>query len=82
MKLNDQITEANRHVYTSVSSYRIGRAGINRTDHRDRAREGGAHGYQKVGAFALLKAHGILEQQLKPLGYSVTWKEFSGCGVA
>jgi len=35
-------------------------------------------GYQKVGAFALIKAHGILEQQLKPLGYSVTWKEFSG----
>jgi len=35
-------------------------------------------GYQKVGAFALLKAHGILEQQLKPLGYSITWKEFSG----
>ena len=35
-------------------------------------------GYQKVGAFALMKAHGILEQQLKPLGYSVTWKEFSG----
>jgi sulfonate transport system substrate-binding protein len=35
-------------------------------------------GYQKVGAFALLKAHGILEQQLKRLGYSVTWKEFSG----
>jgi sulfonate transport system substrate-binding protein len=25
-----------------------------------------------------MKAHGILEQQLKPLGYSVTWKEFSG----
>jgi sulfonate transport system substrate-binding protein len=35
-------------------------------------------GYQKVGAFALLKAQGILEQQLKPLGYSVTWNEFSG----
>ena len=35
-------------------------------------------GYQKVGAFALMKAHGILEQQLKPLGYSVTWQEFSG----
>ena len=35
-------------------------------------------GYQKVGAFALLKARGILEQQLTPLGYSVTWKEFSG----
>ena len=33
-------------------------------------------GYQKVGAFALMKAHGIFEQQLKPLGYSVTWKEF------
>ena len=30
-------------------------------------------GYQKVGAFALLKARGILEQQLTPLGYSVTW---------
>jgi len=35
-------------------------------------------GYQKVGAFALLKVHGILEERLKPLGYTVTWKEFSG----
>jgi sulfonate transport system substrate-binding protein len=33
-------------------------------------------GNQKVGAFALLKAHGILEERLKPLGYTVTWKEF------
>jgi len=35
-------------------------------------------GYQKVGAFALLKVHGILEDRLKPLGYAVTWKEFPG----
>jgi len=35
-------------------------------------------GYQKVGAFALLKVHGILEERLKPLGYTVTWKEFPG----
>src|SRR5437588_10805563 len=35
-------------------------------------------GYQKVGAFALLKARGILEERLKPLGYTVTWKEFPG----
>jgi len=35
-------------------------------------------GNQKVGAFALLKARGILEERLKPLGYSVTWKEFPG----
>jgi len=35
-------------------------------------------GYQKVGAFALLKVHGILEERLKPLGYMVTWKEFPG----
>jgi sulfonate transport system substrate-binding protein len=35
-------------------------------------------GYQKVGAFALLKMHGILEERLKPLGYMVTWKEFPG----
>jgi sulfonate transport system substrate-binding protein len=35
-------------------------------------------GNQKVGAFALLKARGTLEQRLKPLGYSVTWKEFPG----
>ena len=33
-------------------------------------------GNQKVGAFALLKARGILEERLKPLGYTVTWKEF------
>jgi sulfonate transport system substrate-binding protein len=35
-------------------------------------------GTQKVGAFALLKARGILEERLKPLGYTVTWKEFPG----
>jgi sulfonate transport system substrate-binding protein len=35
-------------------------------------------GNQKVGAFALLKARGILEKRLKPLGYTVTWKEFPG----
>ena len=35
-------------------------------------------GYQKVGAFALLKAHGLLNQQLEPLGYTVAWQEFPG----
>ena len=35
-------------------------------------------GNQKVGAFALLKARGILEERLKALGYTVTWKEFPG----
>ena len=34
-------------------------------------------GNQKVGAYALLKARGILEARLKPLGYSVSWTEFS-----
>jgi sulfonate transport system substrate-binding protein len=34
-------------------------------------------GHQKVGAFALLKASGMLEGQVKPLGYSVTWKEYA-----
>lgn len=33
-------------------------------------------GYQKIGAFALLKPTGLLEERLKKLGYSVTWKEF------
>jgi sulfonate transport system substrate-binding protein len=33
-------------------------------------------GHQRVGAFALLKARGILEDRLKPLGYTVSWKEF------
>src|ERR1700687_1202840 len=36
----------------------------------------GRMGNQKVGAFALLKTRGILEERLKPLGYTVTWKEF------
>jgi sulfonate transport system substrate-binding protein len=35
-------------------------------------------GYQKVGAFALLKVQGILEERLKPLDYMVTWKDFPG----
>ncbi len=34
-------------------------------------------GNQKVGAYALLKARGLLEDRLKPLGYTVSWKEFS-----
>ena len=34
-------------------------------------------GHQRVGAFALLKPRGILEERLKPLGYTVSWKEFS-----
>jgi sulfonate transport system substrate-binding protein len=34
-------------------------------------------GNQKVGAFALLKASGMLEERLKPLGYTVTWKEYT-----
>jgi sulfonate transport system substrate-binding protein len=33
-------------------------------------------GNQKVGAYALMKARGILEERLKPLGFTVTWKEF------
>jgi sulfonate transport system substrate-binding protein len=33
-------------------------------------------GHQKIGAFALLKPTGILEERLKPLGYTVSWKEF------
>ena len=35
-------------------------------------------GNQKVGAFALLKARGVLEERLKSLGYTVTWKEYPG----
>jgi sulfonate transport system substrate-binding protein len=34
-------------------------------------------GHQKVGAFALLKGSGMLEERVKPLGYTVTWKEFA-----
>jgi sulfonate transport system substrate-binding protein len=35
-------------------------------------------GHQRVGAFALLKPRGILEERLKSLGYTVSWKEFPG----
>ena len=35
-------------------------------------------GHQRVGAFALLKTRGILEERLKPLGYTVSWKQFPG----
>ena len=34
-------------------------------------------GHQRVGAYALLKVRGTLEARLKPLGYTVLWKEFS-----
>jgi len=33
-------------------------------------------GYQKIGAFALLKPTGKLEEVLKPLGYDVNWVQF------
>lgn len=35
-------------------------------------------GHQRVGAFALLKPRGILEERLKPLGYTVSWQAFPG----
>jgi sulfonate transport system substrate-binding protein len=35
-------------------------------------------GYQRLGAFAFLKAAGMLEERLKPLGYTVNWKLFPG----
>jgi sulfonate transport system substrate-binding protein len=34
-------------------------------------------GFQKSGAFLLVKTQASLEARLKPLGYSVEWKEFS-----
>ena len=34
-------------------------------------------GHQRVGAFALLKSSGMLEERVKPLGFTVTWKEFA-----
>lgn len=33
-------------------------------------------GYQKYGTLILLKNKGLLEQKLKPLGYTVKWSEF------
>jgi sulfonate transport system substrate-binding protein len=35
-------------------------------------------GYQKYGTFLLLKARGLLEQKLEPLGLAVSWTEFPG----
>src|SRR4051812_8635335 len=35
-------------------------------------------GYQKYGTFLLLKARGLLETKLEPLGYTVSWTEFPG----
>ena len=38
-------------------------------------------GYQKYGTLVLLKGKGLLEEKLKPLGYTVKWAEFpSGSG--
>jgi len=34
-------------------------------------------GYQKYGKLVLLKGKGTLEEKLKPLGYKVSWTEFS-----
>jgi sulfonate transport system substrate-binding protein len=35
-------------------------------------------GYQKYGTFLLLKARGLLEKKLAPLGFTVSWTEFPG----
>jgi len=35
-------------------------------------------GHQTLGAFALLKPRGVLEERLKPLGYTVNWKQYPG----
>src|SRR5665213_1650681 len=35
-------------------------------------------GYQKYGTFLLLKARGLLEKNLQPLGFTVEWTEFPG----
>lgn len=35
-------------------------------------------GYQKYGTFLLLKARGLLEKDLAPLGFHVEWTEFPG----
>lgn len=35
-------------------------------------------GYQKYGTFLLLKARGLLEKKLEPIGYSIVWTEFPG----
>ena len=35
-------------------------------------------GYQKYGTFLILKARGLLERKLEPLGFGVTWTEFPG----
>jgi sulfonate transport system substrate-binding protein len=35
-------------------------------------------GHQTLSAYTLLKQQGILEQRLKPLGYSITWAQFPG----
>ncbi|MDX6804433.1 sulfonate ABC transporter substrate-binding protein [Terrihabitans rhizophilus] len=34
-------------------------------------------GYQKYGTLVLLKGRGLLEERLKPLGYTVKWSEFA-----
>jgi sulfonate transport system substrate-binding protein len=35
-------------------------------------------GYQKYGTFLLLKARGLLEKKLAPIGFTVAWTEFPG----
>ena len=35
-------------------------------------------GYQKYGTLVILKEKGLLEEKLKPLGFTVSWTEFPG----
>ena len=46
--------------------------GLSRPRRRQRVRIG----FQKYGTLVLLKSKGLLEEKLKPLGYTVEWTEF------
>ena len=39
-------------------------------------------GFQKYGTLMLLKTKGLLEEKLKPTGYTVEWTEFPGRSAA
>ena len=53
-------------------------AGHSRPERRRRAGKSAAHGLSEGRRFRASESAQILEERLKPLGYTVTWKEFPG----
>ena len=67
------MTKLTRRAFTAASAAAVTGLAVTKSFAADKTMR---IGYQKYGNLLLLKASGILEEKLKPLGYSVDWKQF------